>query len=119
AWRTFVFDDELLIANSKGIFRIRDGAALEQVIKLETEISDLARSKSDPSRVWMATRSGVAQLHHENGQWTNEGVIPGSPEYVTSVVENDGVVWCGTTFNGIGRIDGPRTAKPKVTTYGS
>ncbi|HEX8169902.1 MAG TPA: diguanylate cyclase [Thermoanaerobaculia bacterium] len=118
AWRLISVDDELLLGTPKGIYRLR-GDALEHLIDREGEISDFYRSRVDPSRVWIATNGGVASIHRDGGTWRWENAVSGSPEYASSVVEQDGVLWAGSVFNGVTRIDAPRTPRQRVARYGS
>ncbi|HET8772133.1 MAG TPA: GGDEF domain-containing protein [Thermoanaerobaculia bacterium] len=119
AWRMLVVDDELLIGTTKGVYRIRPGGPLEHVIHLERELYDLFRSPSDPSRVWVAFGNGVGSIRRVNGTWTFEGLVPGVDHASNSVVEHDGVLWCGTVFDGILEVRDPRSAKPRVRQFGT
>lgn len=122
-WHLLSFDDQLLIASGKGVHRIRGNSAPEHVIVTELEVYDSYRSPADPARVWLANRGGAGSMRWDGAKWIDEGIIPGSPEYITSIVEHDGVLYCGTVFEGIVainiRIDGPRTAAPRITKFGT
>ena len=111
--------EELLVGTTKGIYRVNDEGALEHTIQNEGEMYDIVPSTSDPSRVWLAQGAGVSSIRRTGGTWTFEGVVPGSPNDISTVVERDGVLWAGTVFNGIVRIDDPRGAKPRVQQFGS
>ncbi|HYR29671.1 MAG TPA: hypothetical protein VEU30_14480, partial [Thermoanaerobaculia bacterium] len=105
-WRIFPIDDELLVANAKGLWTIRGTAAPELIVNRNGEIYDLHRSKADPSRVWIAERYGISSIHRgEDGKWIYEPLIPGMPQYLSSVVEHDGVLYSGSVFGGIIRVD--------------
>jgi diguanylate cyclase (GGDEF)-like protein len=119
AWRLLQVDDELLIGTVKGIYRVTPGGALELMIENDGSVYDLTRSPSDPSRVWLAQGDGVASIRKSDGKWQFEGVIPNGTQDISSVVEQDGVLWAGTVFNGILRIDDPRSGKPRVKQFGS
>ncbi|MFZ2490605.1 MAG: diguanylate cyclase [Thermoanaerobaculia bacterium] len=119
AWRTFPLRDQLLISSSRGIHRIRGSGAPELVLPFEGEIYDLHESKADPSRIWLAQGDGLGSIRREGDRWKHEGLVKGVPQYINTIQEQDGVVWCGTTFNGAIRIDGARSASQKVTQYGS
>lgn len=118
AWRMLVVDDELLVGTTKGLYRIRAGGPLEHVVELERELYDLYRSPTDPSRVWAAFGDGIGSFHRVNGTWKFEGTLPGVDHESNSVVERDGVLWCGTVFNGILQVTDPRGAKPRVRQFG-
>ena len=118
AWRVLPVDDEMLIGTSRGIYRARTNGAPEHFFDREGEIYDLVRSPSDPSRVWIAQRHGLGSMRRESGRWVYEGLVKGVPEYVSSVVERDGVVWTGTVFNGAVRVRNARTRVQQVKQFG-
>ncbi|MGZ5432078.1 MAG: hypothetical protein ACXWH7_04065, partial [Thermoanaerobaculia bacterium] len=119
AWRVLVVEDELLAGTVKGVYRIKPGGAIEHVIKMERELYDMVRSPTDPSRVWVAYGDGVGSIRRVNGTWTFERLVPGIDQEIASVVERNGVLWCGTVFNGILQILDPRGAKPRVRQFGT
>jgi diguanylate cyclase (GGDEF)-like protein len=119
AWRVLPVDDELLIGTSRGMYRLRENGVPEHFYEREGEIYDLYRSPADPSRVWIAQRHGLGSIRREGGKWIYEDVVPGVPEYVSSVIEQNGEVWAGTVFNGFVRVRDPRGAKPRVKEFGA
>ncbi|HYC61095.1 MAG TPA: diguanylate cyclase [Thermoanaerobaculia bacterium] len=119
AWRLRVVDEELLVGTTKGIYRVDRNGALTLLIERDGEMYDLTRSTNDPSRVWLAQGEGVSSIRREGNTWKFERVIPGTPTDISNVVERDGVLWAGTVFNGIIRIDDPRGSKPRVKQFGS
>ncbi len=119
AWRVLAVDDELLVGSVKGFYRVDANGAMTHVIERDGSVYDLARSTTDPSRVWVAEEEGVSSVRRIDGKWTYEGVVPGTTQDISSVVEQDGVLWAGTVFDGILRIDDPRGAKPRVQKFGS
>lgn len=119
AWRMLAVDDELLVGSVKGFYTVDRRGALAHVIERDGSVYDLSRSPSDPSRVWVAEAEGVASVRRVDGRWQHEGIVAGTPHDISSVVERDGVVWAGTVFNGIQRIEDPRGAKPRVRQFGS
>ncbi|HVG25811.1 MAG TPA: hypothetical protein VND45_16765, partial [Thermoanaerobaculia bacterium] len=118
AWRLIHVDGELLAGTSKGIYRVVPGGPLQHLIPLDRELYDLSRSPSDPSRVWIAHGDGVGSIRRVNGSWTYEGLITGIDHEIASVVERDGVLWCGTVFHGVLRIADARGAKPRIRQFG-
>ena len=118
AWRVLPVDDELIIGTSRGIYRLTDSGVLDHFYDQEGEIYDLQRSKVDPARVWIAQRHGLGSMRRANGKWVYEDVVPGVPEYVSSVIEHGSEVWCGTVFNGFVRVRDPKGAKPQVKEFG-
>jgi diguanylate cyclase (GGDEF)-like protein len=118
AWHLLPFDDQLLIATSKGVFRTRDGKSVEQLVTTDVEVYDMDRSPADPSRVWLAVRTGVQSIRFDGTRWIEEPRVAASPEYITTIIEDRGVLFCGTVFDGVVRIDDPR-GKPRMTQYGT
>ncbi len=110
---------ELLVGTTKGIYRVDAAGKLEHTIDNEGEVYDVVPSTSDPSRVWLAQGDGVSSIRRNGNTWTFERVVPGTPADISTVVERDGVLWAGTVFNGILRIDDPQGAKPRVRQFGS
>jgi diguanylate cyclase (GGDEF)-like protein len=119
AWRLLPVDDELLVGSVKGFYTVDRQGVLTHVIEREGGVYDLSRSPSDPSRVWVAQEDGVASIRRVAGKWQHEGVVPGAEHDISSVIERNGVLWAGTVFNGIKRIEDPRGAKPRVRQFGS
>src|SRR6185436_3789515 len=71
-------------------------------------VYEALRSKSDPARVFISSRKGIGTLRRTANGWRFEGMIPGSPPHARTLVERDGVLWIGTTFDGVLRFDGTR-----------
>lgn len=118
-WRMLALEDELLVGTVKGIFRLGKDGQLTHVVQTESEVYDLSRSKSDPDRVWLAMGDGIGSIRRDGATWKYEGLVPGAPAYISTVVERDGILWAGTVFNGIARIEAARSPKPRVTMHGS
>ena len=119
AWRLLVVDDELLVGTTKGIYRIKPGGPLEHIIEMERELYDMHRSPTNPSRIWIAFGDGVGSIRRANGTWTFEGDVRGADHESNSVLERNGVLWCGTVFNGILQVLNPRGATPRVRQFGT
>jgi diguanylate cyclase (GGDEF)-like protein len=117
-WRLRTIADELLVGTTKGIYRVDAAGAIERVIENDGEVYDIVPSPSDPSRVWLAQGAGVSSIRHHGKSWTFERIVPGTPTDISTVVEHDGVLWAGTVFNGILRIDDAAGAKPRVKQFG-
>lgn len=116
-WSLLHAGGEMLVGTMEGVYRVR-GAAAAPVRIAGTEglvVYNMQRAEKDPSRVWLATRSGVGSLRREGSAWRFGGLVTGSPRYTRSIIEQNGVLWLGTVFDGIVRIapDG------KITRYGS
>lgn len=117
AWRLLSFDDQLLVAGNGGLLRLGKRGTIEKLFGFE-EASDMSRSQTDPARVWVAHREGVSSIRFDNGAWKDEGLVKGSPEYASTAFERDGVLWSGSVYSGITRIEEPRGAN-RVRTFGS
>ena len=118
-WRLLPLEDQMLIATSKGVYRIRGTKPPELVLTTEVEIYDVHRSTSDPSRIWLAIRSGIGSIRREGDTWRDEGLVPMAYDYVLGIVEHEGSLWCGTVFHGILRVDRARSDKPLVQQFGA
>jgi diguanylate cyclase (GGDEF)-like protein len=134
-WRVLDVDGELLAGTSKGIYRVLSGAApasgagsaaagaaaaprVQHIIELDRELYDLHRSTADPSRIWIAHGDGVGSIRRVNGTWTYEGLLRGVEHEIASVVERDGVLWCGTAFHGVVQVMDPRGPRQRVRELG-
>jgi diguanylate cyclase (GGDEF)-like protein len=108
------FDDQLLAGGSDGV-AIRDAAGRWSTLPelKEDGVSSLLRSTRDPALVWVTTRTGLSAIRHEAGRWRHQGVVVKRP-YIRSLLERDGVLWCGTIFDGVLRVAPDGT----VTTIG-
>ena len=116
-WRLLPIENELLVGTTKGIDSIDRDGKVTHVLDT-TEVYHVVRSSRDPSRVWLAERGGVGSIRRVNGTWTYEGHIPGVPQYISTIVEHNGVLWCGTVFNGIVRVENPRAPNQRVEQFG-
>ncbi len=116
-WRMLPLEDEMLVGTTKGIDSIDRNGKVTHVIDT-TEVYAVVRSTSDPSRVWLAERGGVGSIRRVNGQWKYEGLIPGVPQHISTIVEHDGVLWCGSVFDGIVRVETPRGPSPRLERFG-
>lgn len=118
AWRVFSVEGDLLAGTSKGIYRLGANSTLEHIIEFERELYDMHRSTADPSRIWIAHGDGIGSIRRENGTWKYEGLVPGVDHEIASVVERDGMLWCGTVFHGIVRVTDPRGPRQSVRQFG-
>lgn len=77
----------------------------------------LARSPSDPGRVWVAMDDRLVTLRrgHRDGAgaggWRLEGVVEGVPGLVRTLVEKNGVLWCGSELDGVVGVELPLPAE--------
>lgn len=117
-WRLLPAGDELLVGRSKGLSRIDAAGGVHLIAETEQEVYDLSPSVSNPARVWTAQGDGIGSLVKTAGGWHYEGLLPGAPDDISSVLEHEGTLWAGSVFNGIIRIDNPRTPQQKVARFG-
>jgi diguanylate cyclase (GGDEF)-like protein len=118
AWTMLPFNDELLVGSGSGIYRI-DGNKATRIPGTERAgVYTLLRSTSDPSRVWAGTRTGLGVLHRTAAGWRYDGILPGSSPYLGSLVERDGVLWCGSVVEGVLRVDELSKPKPRMRRLG-
>ena len=109
----------LLAATSNGLYELRGTAAPAVVHGTEGIACYDFLLASDRTRGWLLTRQFVATIVRDaSGAWHFGARIPGTPPHARTIVERNGVLWCGTIFNGIVRID-TNVAPPRMTTFGS
>jgi diguanylate cyclase (GGDEF)-like protein len=121
AWDLLRVDDGILVFTSAGIFHLDEQ---ERVAPLEGTDRLVAygalRPSFDREHVWLATRAGLAVLRRNtNGRWELDRMIAGSPQHVRRLVEENGVLWASTTFNGFVRIENAGTPHPQLTSFGT
>lgn len=126
AWDVLRVDDDLIIGTERGVFRLDASGKAVQIEGTDPlSIYSLVRSSRDPSRVWIASQQGLASIRRQAAGWTFERIVPGSREYVSSVVEEHGapnapeVLWCGTVFEGVQRVVAPTSPHPQIRLFGS
>ncbi|HEX2835600.1 MAG TPA: diguanylate cyclase [Thermoanaerobaculia bacterium] len=118
-WRMLTIGGELLVGAVKGIYRLGSDGKLAHIVETESEVYDLHQSRSDPNRIWLAMGDGIGSIRRDGATWKFEGLVRDVPAYISTVVERDGVLWAGTVFNGIARIEAPLTPKQRVTMHGT
>ena len=112
AWSLLNVDGEMLIGTAEGVYRMRGSSTPVRIAGTEgLVVYSMLRAQSDASRVWLATREGVAPLQREGNAWRYAGTIPHTPRYTRSIVEQKGELWAGTVFDGIVHIGRDGTVK--------
>lgn len=107
-WDFISYQQQLLIANSRGVYSLTDGAA-SLIRKSELASKVLYQSGQDPRRVFIGLQNGLASMRYENGKWQDEGRIPGVAGNLNSILETpDGNLWLGTLAHGVYRLSLPR-----------
>ena len=99
-------DNTLLAATLDGIFLIEGDRATQRVLDLFSYF--LYRSRQDSSRVYAGLNDGLALLHWKNGNWHFAGRVPGISREIRSIVEDEeGMLWLGTSQQGVLRVKIP------------
>lgn len=128
AWSLLSIDGDMLIGTAEGVYRMRGAAPPVRIAGTEgLVVYSMLPSDSDASRVWLATRAGIATLEKgpkagrsegrsldtfrpssfppsDLSSWRYGGTLPNSPRYTRSVIEQKGELWIGTVFDGIVHI---------------
>ena len=118
-WKAASVGDALLLGTGEGVFVLREGGTPRPVPgTADLVVFNLLHSEHDPSRVWLSTKQGIGTLRSDkrHRDWRFEGMIPGTPRYSRTLIEDeDGILWAGTIFDGMFRLEltpaGPRTTK--------
>jgi diguanylate cyclase (GGDEF)-like protein len=108
AWSLLSMGEDLLVGTAFGVFPVR-GATPQVVSGTEQHtVFVLERSAKDPDRVWLGLGDGLAAIRRDGTQWRFEGMIESAPREVRTIVEGaNGVVWCGTTLDGVVGVEVP------------
>jgi diguanylate cyclase (GGDEF)-like protein len=105
-WSFAVAGDDLLVGSGEGVFVVRGDAPPRPIAGTDGIIAyTLTQSKSDSDRVWVGGQEGLSILRRTRGEWSVGPRVSGPPGNIRSIVEIDRVLWCGTTFAGVTRID--------------
>lgn len=111
-WSILSYEGELLIGTFGGIFSIRNGGPPELLPGTEEVLAfAMLVSGRDPSLVWLGAAEGVGKLRRTSGSWRFEGLVPGTVQNLNALVEIDGVLWAGSSINGMSRIAPDGTPK--------
>lgn len=106
-WDFMQFDNQLLLANSNGVYRLQQ-QQLSLVRQSELASKVLYRSKLTPERVYIGLQDGLASMRWVDGQWLDEGRVPGVSGNLNSIVETEhGELWLGTLAHGVYRLQLP------------
>ncbi|MFA6957473.1 MAG: diguanylate cyclase [Thermoanaerobaculia bacterium] len=107
AWAFASAGDDLLIGTGDGLLLFRgEGEPVPIEGTIEKLVYCLTPSTVDPELVWVGLREGLGVLRRMGGTWIWQGIVGGSPGNVRTIVEESaGVLWAGTSYDGIARID--------------
>jgi len=105
-WCLLRLDDQLLAGTGDGAFLIGRDLRPRRIDGTEgSVVYEALHSTSDPSRVWISMKKGIATLRLTPGGWRFDGLITGTPPHARTLVEHDGALWIGSTFDGALRLD--------------
>jgi signal transduction histidine kinase/DNA-binding response OmpR family regulator len=121
---------QLLLAASDGVYRVAGSTAIPIVESLNRSFGAFVfrQSRVDPSRVWVGLTDGFASIRWRDGQWINEGRVPGVNDQIRTLhQEADGTIWAGTQSSGLVRFRGAdagpeapgRPGNPTIDRYGA
>ena len=105
AWHAFDAGDHLLVATAGGIYESRATAArlVPGTARLSAYV--LAPRVDRPDVMLVGSRTGLSLLAREGRGWRFLKHVPGAPRYVRTIVTRPGgVVYLGTTFDGVVRL---------------
>jgi signal transduction histidine kinase/CheY-like chemotaxis protein len=114
--------EQLLVATSEGVMRV-SGDEMVPIIParhgLQEQMYFIGQSHVDPMRLLLGHSDGVESFHWTNGQWVEEGRLPGVIFEARNMVEDGhGNLWVSGGANKILRIHmaptGMRDAKAEV-----
>ncbi len=106
AWSLLSLGHVLAVGTSAGVYLVGESGVRPVPGTEATKAYLLAFSQGESHRVWVGMREGLGVLLHEQGEWRWGGQVAGVPRYVRSLVEREkGVLWCGTTFDGLARVE--------------
>jgi diguanylate cyclase len=107
AWSLLSVGDDLLVGTAYGVTLVRNGGVRTTPWSSST-VYVLAPSAADPDRVWVGFEEGLAALRRHGEEWRVEGKVEGVTGEVRTLVEGaGGVLWCGTTLDGVLRVEIP------------
>lgn len=108
-WGFLDFQQHLLVATSSGLYQlVQNKLTLLRASPQATKV--LATSKQTPERLYVGLQDGLASMRYENGQWLDEGKVPGISGNLNSIIETaNGELWLGTLAHGVYRIKLPES----------
>lgn len=107
-WDFIRFEQQLLIANSNGVYGLQQ-QQLRLLRPSELASKVLYQSVQDPQRVFIGLQDGLASMRFSQGQWHDEGRVPGVSGNLNSILETeDGELWLGTLAHGVYRLQLPK-----------
>lgn len=123
-WDLASIDNELLIANNKGVYRLLEEQAQ---LLLATNVASkvLLHSKILPEKVWVGLQNGLTSIAKSATGWQGQALVQGITGNINSLVETqDGELWIGTLAHGVYRLQllatesDTQTSAPIITHFG-
>ncbi len=104
SWELLDLGDYQLAATTHGVYTIKNGSS--EKINTDWRFAySFCRSRQHPDIIYTGLHDGIAKLKLRNGEWTDDGRIPGVNEIITQIVEDeDGTLWLSSYNKGIIKI---------------
>ncbi len=105
AWDAFDAGEHLLVATASGVYESRRAGArlVPGTARLSSYV--LAPRVDRPGTMLVGSRTGLSVLVRDGNGWRFSRDVAGAPRYVRTIVTRpDGVVYLGTTFDGLVRL---------------
>lgn len=105
AWDAFDAGEHLLVATASGIYESRRSGArlVPGTARLSSYV--LAPRVDRPDTMLVGSRTGLSVLERQGDGWRFARDVAGAPRYVRTIVTRPGgVVYLGTTFDGLVRL---------------
>lgn len=116
AWSALDRGDHLLVATAEGVYQVRGEVATKVPGTARLWAYVLAAAPDDPARVFVGSRTGVTILTRTASGWKSQREVAGAPRYVRSIVTRPGgVLYVGSTFDGVARLDADGGGAQSVT----
>jgi diguanylate cyclase (GGDEF)-like protein len=116
AWDAFDAGEHLLVATASGVYESRRSGArlVPGTARLSSYV--LAPRVDRPDTMLVGSRTGLSVLVRQGNGWRFLRDVPGAPRYVRTIVTRpDGLVYLGTTFDGLVRLRLDEPAVPPRT----
>ncbi|MFC5435105.1 diguanylate cyclase [Rhodanobacter umsongensis] len=95
-WSLLDGEHGLLIGAASGIYWL-NGKLIGPLGPNDPLVTTMLRSRSDPTRIFLGTQSGLASLRWDGRGWLDEGAMKGVDDEIRSIVEDEGgQLWLGT-----------------------
>ena len=124
-WDLASVEQELLVANNKGVYRLLDDQP-QLLVSTSVAAKVLLPSKLQPQQVWIGLQNGLTSLRKTATGWQAQAAIEGVSGNINSLVETkEGELWIGSLAHGLFRlqlppaITGNQDAAPIITHFGT